>query len=79
MIRRLLFAITIVVLTEHTAFQLQINLLFSMFYLPFLIHVKPMFDPSLNRLEILNEITLLTCYLICFTYTDFTDDIDIRE
>ncbi len=40
--RRLLFAIAVVVLSEYTSLQIIINLIFSVFYLAFLIHVKPM-------------------------------------
>ena len=55
------------------------NMVFSIVYLVFLIHVNPMIDPSLNKLEILNEATLLSCYYLCMTFSDFMDNIEIRE
>ncbi len=55
------------------------NMSFSIIYLIFLIHVKPMKDPSLNTLEIINELTLLICYYLCMAFSDFMDNIDIRE
>lgn len=48
--------------------QLHLNQVFSLGYILFLIMVKPLKDPLLNRLEIFNEACLLVSSYHLFAY-----------
>ena len=78
LIRRLIFAFSIVYMADYTVFQILVNIMFSLFYLCFLIQIRPMNKKYLNILEIINETTLLTLFYLCLLFTEFVDSVDIR-
>jgi hypothetical protein len=45
----------------------------------FLITVKPLSEPFLNRIEIFNETALLTSSYFMFLFTDFVEDVELRS
>ncbi len=76
LLRRLIFAISIVYMGELPVFQILINVMFSLLYACFLIKVRPMNKGYLNILEIVNEITLLSTFYISLLFTEFVPSVD---
>ena len=68
-VRRFLFALTIVLLYEHPGAQIQFLILYSVLMIIYDVLVKPFEDPNLNKLEIFNELCILVTgyHLICFS------------
>jgi hypothetical protein len=78
LVRRLIFGIIIAQLNGYLFLQQMIHLLISLFYLIFLINIRPYDSFLSNILEIYNEITLLLCSFCCYIFSDFVTDIDSR-
>ena len=57
----------------------MIFMLSSLMMISFIISVKPMSEPYLNKMEIFNESTLLTSSYFMFLFTDFVDDVNMRS
>ena len=57
----------------------MIFMLLSLFVISFLISVKPLNEPYLNKMEIFNESTLLMSSYFMFLFTDFVDDANMRS
>ena len=51
----------------------------SLMMVSFIILVKPLSEPYLNRMEIFNESTLLMSTYFMFLFTDFVDDAKMRN
>lgn len=77
-LRRLIYAANIVFLTGNTFWQLTCQIVCSILMLLFLIKVKPLNEPLLNRIEIFNEVTLLTCSYFLYNFTDYVPDVNDR-
>ena len=77
LIRRLVFAITIV-LVPHILLQLYITIMCSLATLCYLVIWKPMENNVQNALAILNESVLLTCCYLLFLFTDYTPTPELK-
>jgi len=73
-IRRYLMALTCVFLTDHPIFQIQMYAFYTLFYLWYLVSVRPFNNELNNRLEILNEFVVLGTSYLLFIFSDFVDD-----
>lgn len=76
--RRILMALVLVFFKDHKIFQVASLMLVSLAYLTYQIIFQPFEDRFLNKIEIFNEIIILTCYyhLLAFS-TDNEDMIGI--
>jgi hypothetical protein len=72
MVRRLLLAAVIVFLGSHQTFQLILAETVCIFLLVYQIRYSPMKESLFNRLEYLNEATLLSTTLLMTCFTDYT-------
>lgn len=61
-------------MTNYPFLQIQLYILSSLLHLIYLIHVKPFESTQSNRIEILNELTILCNGLILPIFTGFIDD-----
>lgn len=77
-LRRLLFSITCVFLTDHPAFQVQLYLLSSIINSTYIGLSKPYEGLGKNRVEIFNEVTIFAVGTHLVALTDFVDDEDTR-
>jgi len=73
-IRRYLFALTCVYLTDYPHFQIQLFAMYSIFYLWYLIAVRPFRAEFMNYIEIMNETVILLCSSSLFVFTRFVSD-----
>ena len=76
--RRLLYSINIVFLNGSTVAQLFMQFFCCLLMLTFFVHVTPMNQPLLNRMEIFNECCLLVSSYFLFLFTDFVPDVKTR-
>lgn len=74
LVRRLIYALTIVFMNDYPVLQIAINLNFSLCYLIFLIKHMPMNKKYLNYLEIMNECTLMIVFYECMAFTEFVSE-----
>ena len=72
MVRRLILAAVIVFLGAHQTFQLILAETVCIFLLVYQIRYSPMKESLFNRLEYLNEMTLLSTTLLMTCFTDYT-------
>jgi len=54
--------------------QLFLMTMSSLLYLKFLTYYRPYGESILNKMEILNEMTIITCLYMSYTFTDFVID-----
>jgi hypothetical protein len=78
LLRRLFFSLLVIFL-PNTCTQLLVMVLSSLLMISFIISVKPLSEPYLNRMEIFNESTLLVSTYFMFLFTDFVDDAEMRS
>ena len=76
--RRLVYAASIVFLNGCTLAQLTIQIAQSVFMLCYIVSVRPLKDNFSNRMEIFNEVTVLICSYILFTFTACVQDVQTR-
>jgi len=76
--RRLLYSINIVFLNGSTVAQLFMQFFCCLLMLIFFVHVTPLNQPLLNRMEIFNECCLLVSSYFLFLFTDFVPDVKTR-
>ena len=71
--RRLIFSLTCVFLTDHPTFQLQLYILLSIFNTIFIGLYSPYDTPKANRVELFNECTifLVGCHMLAMS--DFVE------
>jgi hypothetical protein len=69
LMRRVIFAVSAIFLTDYPLFQLYLLFAQSFLVMIFVIKLRPFDQPLLNRLEIFNEICIYaeTCLTILFT------------
>jgi hypothetical protein len=72
MVRRLILAAAIVFLGAHQSFQLILADAVCICLLVYQIRYSPMKETLFNRLEYLNELTLLSTTLLMTCFTDYT-------
>jgi hypothetical protein len=72
MVRRLILAAVIVFLKAHQTFQLILAETVCISLLVYQIRYSPMKESLFNRLEFLNEVTLLTITILMTCFTDYT-------
>ncbi|TNV85547.1 hypothetical protein FGO68_gene9768 [Halteria grandinella] len=79
-IRRFLFSITTVLMSDHPTFQIQLFQLSSFLNLIYLIKIKPFDNKKLNRLEVFNELIVLgsSIHLLIFTDLLYTDGYSVQ-
>jgi hypothetical protein len=75
MLRRYFFALYIVFLPGMPAAQIQLLMLQCVFILIYIAYCKPFKLSMMNKLEMFNELTILTCCYHMLTFTDWTPDV----
>jgi len=60
------------------AFQLMLTLFTSTLVIAYTVFYRPFKDPTLNKLEIVNEMTFIFCQYCCFYFTDYSPDTDLK-
>ena len=78
MIRRLIFAIIAIFLSELLVIQLLMHTLSSIGILMFLFYLKPLESKFLNAIEIMNEITLLISSYFLYFFTSFIQSVEMK-
>lgn len=78
LIRRFVFALTCVYLKDYNYLQIWIQVFSTTVIIIYLVHVQPFEQHSMNRMEIYNEATFLLCINMCFLFTDFVPDANMR-
>eukprot|EP00347_Sterkiella_histriomuscorum_P014104 403362154 len=78
MIRRLIFALSVVFLGDYQVFQIQILTLQSVIIIMFIVWVKPFDNVKLNNMEMFNELCILLCCYHMITFTNYLNDVDIQ-
>jgi hypothetical protein len=58
--------------------NIYINIYSSLYIIRFYFNKKPMLTPSLNKIELLNEIFQLFSNYFMFLFTDFIGDVEFR-
>ena len=76
--RRLLFAFVIVFCGSSLVLQVFLGDVLSTLMLAFFISVRPMNDNFNNCIQVVNELTVLTCVWLLFHYSDFVGSPDTR-
>ncbi len=76
--RRILFVVTSIILTQSVNLQLIIQTFYSLFYIAFLIGVRPFVEPRDNYMEIFNDFSLMASMYFCYVFTDFVPDAEMR-
>jgi hypothetical protein len=77
LMRRLLYALTLVLLGDYPLFQLFIMQTLVVSNAIYLVSVKPYETKLSNYSEIFNEICILTCTNFLYIYTDYNTDVDL--
>ncbi len=57
----------------------MITLFFSICMMTYVGYVRPFKDETFNNLEFFNEFTVIGCLIMCFIFTDFVDDAEIKR
>ena len=78
-LRRIVLIVITVYYTEYPSFQIMIYLFFSQLNVMYLIGYKPYEDPFTNKNEIFNEICVLVVGYHLFVFTDFVEDLKIKD
>ena len=78
MIRRFVYALIIVALSNSSYFQIQIVVFKSSLVMAFQGQVKPYTTSSQNNLELINEILTLICTYGLIIFTDFVPEANAR-
>ncbi|TNV87540.1 hypothetical protein FGO68_gene2232 [Halteria grandinella] len=76
--RRFFLALLIVIVNQSPTLQLFGMSLSSSLSIAYVLRVRPLSDPQLNRQEIFNECCLLSTSLIAYVFTDYTEDSGVR-
>ena len=71
MLRRLFFSAIIVFWNGRQAFQIHGILVLCLLWLCFLVHVRPFASPTINNLEIFNELLILINTFCLINFSDF--------
>jgi hypothetical protein len=78
MLRRLLFSLLAVVLDGSPVLQVQLLIFHCILMLIYNILVQPFEEPTLNHLEIFNELCIIGAAYHLFPFTDFLDNPDVQ-
>jgi hypothetical protein len=74
MFRRLIFALTAVLLKSQPSLQVAFTCFQSILVIIYVGHVKPFEIPLLNTMEVVNEVTILIATYHLFLFTDYVED-----
>ena len=74
MLRRLLFSVLAILFPSHPFFQIQMMVAHSIMIIIYIASVKPFENPLLNRLEIFNEVCIISATYHLFFFPEYTDD-----
>jgi hypothetical protein len=69
--KRFIIAFALIVLKNSFMLQFLLTTLTSLFTLGYFIIYHPFSTTHINRMEFVNEITLLACLYICLLFTDY--------
>ena len=72
-VRRILFVVALFLFEASVWPQIAIMMLSTMVMLVIYLHFKPLEDPKAQKIEILNELTMLATLYILVFFTDLTD------
>ena len=78
-VRRLIFAISAVYLQNFLWAQLAIQMMISVVMVMYLKTYKPMDSPFSNRMEVLNECTMIVLVYFLMLFTDFVPNPETRN
>ena len=78
MLRRLLFSLIAVVMDGSPVLQVQLLIFHCILMLIYNILVQPFEEPTLNYLEIFNELCIIVAAYHLIPFTDFLDDPEIK-
>ena len=77
-IRRLLVGLFTIFSEKPLVINIYINIYSSLYIIRFYFDKKPMLTPTLNKIELLNEIFQLFSNYFMFLFTDFIGDVEFR-
>ena len=77
-VRRLFVALFTIFYRGPLVVNLYVNIYSSLWIIKFYFKRKPMKTPTLNKIEILNEIFYLFCNYFMIIFTDFIPDVEFR-
>lgn len=78
MIRRLATVVCILNMARVPSFQIGCMMWMTTFWMGYALSVKPFEDPALNALEGINEFFYNLILLLCFTFTEFLQDVGAK-
>jgi hypothetical protein len=74
MLRRLLFSVVVFVFADYPFAQIQIIIFHCILLIVYNKLARPFENPTLNRLEIFNELCIIGAAYHLFVFTQFVDD-----
>lgn len=77
-LRKVLFVVTVVYMSEFPNFNIILNIYQSLFIIILIGYMKPYKDSQLNNLELFNEFFVLITAYHQFCFTDFIRDFNTR-
>ena len=77
--RRILFVVSAVYFEDFIWAQIAIIMMISVFMVMYLIHYKPMNSPFSNRMEVMNECTIIMLLYGLMCFTDFVPSPETRS
>lgn len=76
--RRYVYAANCALFTGSPILQIFTQFFCCLLMLLYLVDVRPLNSPFLNKMELFNEVTLLACSYFLFAFTDFVGDATLR-
>ena len=77
-VRRFTFVLSVIFLQDYIIFQLNIQMMFAVLTFSYISHSWPLDSPFANRMELLNESTVLILSYLLWGFTDLEPRPEIR-